>query len=190
MTCKTSVDAVKIKYIFDCDGFSYSGRFELKEIAIGNLDTSEIELYHAKLTKNFNQLTGKQKRGVCYCTYNLHGMDYSNERGDLPLGAIYDLLENYCIDADSNGRLIGYKGGHYELDILKKLNYAHLAVNIETFGCPRFDILCSTLDNTSRFFTRYAQCGKHRKLRKSQAVVHCSRVEIAYFIQFMYNTYK
>lgn len=182
--------AKQIKYIFDCDGFSIDGEFHVKEVAIGNLDTGEINLYHFQLPKLYNQLTGKLKYQVRWLTNNIHGLRYENDHSDLPINEMSIKIQTACVDADLNKRTIGYKGGHIEYDILKRLKYSHLAVNIEIFGCPRFDILYTTLNlnKTSPLFNSCIQCHKHVKAKNpNKKLAHCSRVEVVYFMNFIYN---
>lgn len=191
-----SVDqAKKIKYMFDCDGFSVGGEFLVKEIAIGNLDAMTVDLFHYRLPNSYHQLPPKIKYQVRWLTKNLHGLRYENDLFDLPLSAINETISKLCADCELNGRLIGYKGGHIEVDILKLLNYGHLAVNIEKYGCPRFDVLYKTINVTENMplYHYKIACSKHvavKTISNYKKMAHCSRVELVYFMAFLNSFIK
>lgn len=53
--------AKKIKYMFDCDGFSINGEFLVKEIAIGDMDAMTVDIFHYQLPNCYHQLSPKTK---------------------------------------------------------------------------------------------------------------------------------
>lgn len=161
-----------INFIFDVDGFEIDGKFLTKELAIVNLKTKEVKSYTFKVGE-FSELSKKNKKTVLWLTKNVHGLRFEDSPNDRPQSEVYDIVYEYCLKALLNDQFIGYKGGHYEKDILEHLNHGSLGVNIESYGCPKVEKL---VDEESKKY----MCDKHVSDN-----VHCPKVEVFCFMRYL-----
>lgn len=169
-------------YLIDVDGFEIEKVFLVKELAIGNFSSSYIQLFSYKVG-DYRDLTSKQKHQAAWVTKCIHGLRFESVPTDFPQNQIQSDLRKICIDAEQTGKLIGYKGGHYELDLLKSIGYGHLGYNIELLSCPKLEIL----------FERYPeaiqkQCSNHNPIvnkLKNLTIAHCPQMEVYCFMKFV-----
>lgn len=169
-------------YLIDVDGFEVNKKFLVKELAIGYLDTMQIDLICYKVGR-FKDLTVPQQRHVSWVTRYIHGLRFDSKHNEYPQNDVFEHILDICVTAEKNNQLIGYKGGHYELDILKTLGYQHLGYNIEHIMCPKLEVL----------FEKYPeaiseQCSNHQPIVnkiRNVTIAHCPRMEIYCFMRFV-----
>ena len=181
-----------IKYLCAINGFHnrLSG-FEIKELSILNRDTMELntEYYRVGKFTNLHQLDQKM---VKYVTFNVHGLRYGNETTDKPQCEAFIDLERACDDArNDGGRLIGYKGCAPLLEKLKSIDRADVALDIEEYECPTFDVVAKQYPNVVEEFYRNETCARHSSIVKrrrleseQQSCIEkkfCSRVRVLAF---------
>nr|WOJ45393.1 AmNV_68 [Apis mellifera nudivirus] len=194
----------RIKYLIDIEGFRVGTQFMAKELGILDMDNYSVwSRYFA--VGNFSALSARDRRQVIYLTNNVHGLRYEDEHDDEPQSAICEYVKILASHAASENRLIAYKGGHYELDIISNVGYAHCAFNIESLGCPRFEFIANTQKEWLRDGMIH-KCLRHINPRgiltprpselKSgirKRILHCPRVELWCFmlwlnwLRFQYN---
>ncbi|ATY70247.1 OrNV gp005-like protein [Tomelloso virus] len=173
-----------IAYLFDLDGFEVDGKFLVKEMAIGELKTGDIRKYTYKVGK-FSDLSAENRRRVAWVTQHIHGLYFDNPIYGYNQSALYDHIDEICKLAEKSNSLIGYKGGHYELDILKELGYQHLGYNIENLKCPKLEVLFTKYPEAF-----YYQCSDHHKIKnkiKNLTLAHCPQMEVYCFMNYISN---
>lgn len=172
----------RLGYLIDVDGFEVNSKFLVKELAVGCFDNNLITVFCFKVGK-FSKLSAAQRSSVSWVTRHIHGLKFSDLPSDLPQSDVSVEIEALCVSAERRGVLIGYKGGHYELDILKSLGYAHLGFNIEQLGCPKLEVLFQKYPNALDY-----QCENHMpitKTIKNLTIAHCPRMELYCFMRFV-----
>ena len=103
---------------------------------------------------------------------------------DVPFGVNFMKLSSlecvvssfFCeVKRDVNS-VLGYKGGHYEKDLLVSLSIPSL--NLEEYGCPKAEELIKTM-------IWLETCGHHLV---PDAYLHCPNVEVEAYAQWMEKT--
>lgn len=160
------------------DGFTINKKFRCKELAYIDVDTEQSYSYGVKLILNKKDLSGKDQTHVWYCTNIIHGLKFIDYASDCTQKEINDVLKKLSIDAGKDGRLLAYKGGRCESDLLKKLDIWNF-VDLEEFNCPKFDNLIK-MDYYKP--VKSYDCGYHSKLKDPSKVAHCPLLEV-----YVYN---
>lgn len=181
-----------LRYILDLDGFVIQKCFLAKEMAVCDLFTGHISLHRFKVG-DYKQLSMKARRQVTWVRNHIHGLDFCDLETDLPQIQMQAIVEQICKTATENNELIGYKGGHYEYDLLNSLGYSNLACNIEILGCPRLEVLIESypppcifdMDPTNKA-TANGGCPHHKTIQNPHQP-HCPRLEVAYFRNYIYE---
>ncbi|KAK0071525.1 hypothetical protein PV326_001154 [Microctonus aethiopoides] len=177
----------QVKYIFDLDGFSINKKFVCKEAAGVNIFTGQRFLRFYNVSDIPVQY--EDWRGIKFVSRYIHGLKFEDMNGDLDQDDLIELIEDMCRDADHGGWLIGYKGGHVEKDLLNKLGYGHLGVNIEDFGCPKFE-------NLLQQYPKWMEncplpCNRHHSvIDKKTGIIktaHCALTECVMFAKYIYS---
>lgn len=173
----------KLGYLIDVDGFELNKTFLVKELAIGHFDSLKIDLYSYKVG-NYNDLPHHHKRQVRWVRKYIHGLNFDSKATDYQQHKVMDHIREICIEAEKNNKLIGYKGGHYELDILKSLGYRHLGCNIEIFFCPKLEVLFEKYPEAL-----HEKCSNHLAISsgfiKNLTVAHCPKMEVYCFMRYV-----
>lgn len=168
--------------MIDLDGFNLDGTFKTKELAIGNMDTNVVDLYHFQVG-NFDDLTSREKKDVTWVKNNIHGLYYRDYDGDLPESRLMEIMSSICNQAKSERRLIAHKGGSFEIDLMRKLGFGNLALNIEKLDCPPLEKLLTWYPTFNYLY--YFQCGRHCPIKKRVKVPHCPRLEVRCFMDYV-----
>lgn len=182
MTSEFIQIAKRVKWFIDLDGFKVDGSFKIKEMAIGNMDTSDIYLGYYQLEIPYDKLSLQDRREVNWVTYHVTGLAFQDFPGDQPQTEVNTMIEELCRKAEVEDRVIAYKGGNHEKDLLNKFGTA--GFNIELLGCPKLEKLLQIyFDDT---VVQKYKCDRHGPVfpRKSGdiTVAHCPRLEVFCFM--------
>lgn len=176
----------KIKYLLDVEGFFVNKRFLIKELAYLDLDDVDerIASYYFRVG-SFLDLRAGDRRQARYLFRHVHGLPFLDFPEDHEQSDAVDLIRYLCENARHMGRLVAYKGGNIERDIIRRLGYGDLAYNIELLGCPTYANLVSFYgESVSRAVQRRDVCARHTGIRRT-AMPHCPRAELRYFARFI-----
>lgn len=171
-----------IKYLLDVDGFTVSGKFLPKEMAVMDLDTGIVENQRYRVG-NFYKLNDRDRKQALYVKNNIHGLKFSDERADLPQYRVLERVRELCAQAEIVDRKVGYKGGHYESDILREIGYAHVGFNIEYLDCPKFETI---ITHNPQWYddAKIYGCGRHF-IRDTRKTPHCPTIELLCFAKWL-----
>ena len=155
--------------IIDMDGFTISRKFYCKELGVIKIKNNEAASYNFNLGINWCDLNGKDKEHCNFVSQKIHKLPFNDPKG-IPLGKLENIVcEFYQSAKYETWSTIGYKGGHFERDLLQKLNIPY--VNLEDFGCPKAEHLFNRL-------VWLETCGKHFG---EDPYLHCPKVEVEAF---------
>ena len=152
--------------IIDMDGFTIDRIFYCKEIGMLNLKEEVAVSYHFKIPFKWSDLSSKDKKSCAYLFKQVHKLPF-HTRDSLPLTCLEDIVRNFYKNIGE--KAIGYKGGHIERVLLKKLNIPN--INLEMFGCPKAEHLFKQM-------VWLETCGKHVG---EDPYKHCPKVEVEAF---------
>ena len=159
----------RIVGIIDMDGFTIAKKFYCKELGIINVKHNEGLSYHFNLGINWYDLSPKDQKNCAFVSEKIHKLEFEDPKG-IPLAnlscIVYNFYKSTKIDDMST---IGYKGGHFERDLLRKLKIP--SVNLEDFGCPKAVHLFDKL-------VWLETCGRHIG---EDPYLHCPKVEVEAF---------
>lgn len=176
-----------VRFVIDVDGFplTHPSRFVVKELAYIDLFTNQVCNYYFQVSSRYHDETPSNQRQIRYVYRNVHGMRYSDQPGDKPQHVVDDIARELARVAIDSNAFIAYKGGQYETRIFERVHAAELLVNLEHFGCPKFDVLfASSCVDLAEFATNSVHCSRHTGLRKTSSVAHCPRIEVVVFAQW------
>lgn len=142
----------KITHLIDADGFTLRGDFWVREMTILRLSDNQATRYEFRLPFYYDELTDEEKSAVIFLCKRIHGMRFSS-RVPVNIGPrvralrkadkdeALKCLQEYITAEEKTcpHPLFAYKGGYIEMNWLTKLGIP--SVNLEIFGCPKFDVL-------------------------------------------------
>nr|WDA64958.1 hypothetical protein NFEMFJFI_00006 [Oryctes rhinoceros nudivirus] len=173
--------ASNLGFLIDVDGFELNRVFLVKELAIGYFKSARIELYSYKVG-DYSLLTSAQQRQVSWLTRHIHGLEFDSKDDEHPQSRVADHILDVCRKAEQSNTLIGYKGGHFELDLLREAGYEHLGFNIEQLAYPKLESLFAEYPYAHR-----ESCPNHKgvveKLKRF-TIAHCPRMEVYCFMRY------
>lgn len=179
--------------IFDVDGYeitsgSYS-EFLVKEMAFVSVGLNMSWAGYLQVGDKQNLSKWNQRR-VDWVYYNIHHLPFEDIPHDLPQNEKYNIVKYFCEMAKENNKLIAYKGGHYEKDLIAAVGYGYLSVNLELFQCPKFVDILNSFDEPTKhqFITQYT-CNRHDDLG-SFSNIHCPQLEARCFEKFILDHQK
>ncbi|KAL9984958.1 hypothetical protein ACROYT_G007305 [Oculina patagonica] len=133
----------------------------------------DVGVNHYQQPFRWKALTPLDRQTAKYVYHRIHGLPFEEDPRE-NARSLEDLkgnvLEVYQQSRTLERFLVAYKGGHVEKNLLRELDLP--AINLEHFGCPKFE----KLDNISII----QDCGQHRV----QALGHCAMVECQAFWQW------
>ena len=165
--------------VIDMDGFMINGRFYCKELGVLRVGDAAARSFLFDLGVRWGDLTAKDRRTCRYVTQFIHKLPFGVPRGAeaFEISALGQIVVKFYQRARQNGSsVIGYKGGHYEKDLLASLGVPSL--NLESFGCPKAEGLIERL-------VWLETCGNHTA---ANAYLHCPKVEVEAFGHWMQDT--
>ncbi len=143
MSSSQTRELKKLRYIIDFDGFTVEKKFEVREVGIYDIFTRSSFGRRFKCTRTYNQLSVQERHAALYCI-QLHQIPFDSD-DDIPGATAQSQLCTYLSETLESGFTAGFKGGHFELDVLNQIGYPN--VNIETYGCPKIsDLSADVLD--------------------------------------------
>lgn len=173
---------MQLIYLIDADGFEIDNVFLVKELAVAHFDSEKIDLYCYKVGE-YRNLSKINQRRASWVTRHIHGLAFDSPAENLEQDQVLEHLSALCVEAEKQNKRIGYKGGHYELDFLRKLGYGHLGINIESLGCPKLERLFDKYPESAQY-----QCSNHAKIDntiKNLTIAHCPKMEVYCFRNFV-----
>ena len=163
----------KVCVVIDMEGFKVCKKFVVRELGWCDYRGVECEAFQYRPKLPFSALTPQDQRAARYLKRSVHGLSYyprtweAHEVDDV----CKDVVNVYMRHKSQQRQYVGYKGGHYEKDLLRNLHIP--SFNLELAGCPRFDQM-------PRLCTM-ASCGEHVDPVKH----HCAKVECYHFVQWV-----
>lgn len=186
----------RLKYIIDIEGFRVNGKFYAKELGVIDVDNESVWSIYYKVG-SFAKLNQQDRNQAIYLTNNVHGLRFEDEEDDEDQSSLLEDIRYLAERASYLGRCIGYKGGHYERDLLESLGYGRYAYNIEILGCPRFEYIANMCLSWYERAKKH-QCSRHvnpsgilpprpSEIRSGvhTRVLHCPRVELYCFLLWL-----
>lgn len=165
--------------VVDFDGFYVDKKFYAREMGFSSLTKDYYGSFRFKLNHLYGSLTEKDWQCVKYTTNFIHGLSFRSlpwENELFRVENLKDLLRNeYLYSKTAEKYRVAFKGGHLEKDVLEEMEIPH--VNLEDFGCPKFERLEFSLKN-------FDDCGYHVKHKKGISV-HCPMVEARAFAEWV-----
>ena len=159
----------RIVGIIDMDGFTIAKKCYCKELGVLQIGNDEGSSYHFNLGINWQDLSVKDQQQCIFVSEKIYKLRFEDPKG-IPLANLEGIVQEFyeCIKRDTLST-IGYKGGHFERDLLRKLNIP--SVNLEDFGCPKAEHLFDKL-------AWLETCGMHIG---KDPYLHCPKVEVEAF---------
>ena len=119
----------------------------------------------------FHLLHRDDKRQISFLTQHIHGLPYVPSDAEQPVSESVDTLVQrlYADSVYGDRRRVAFKGGHLERDVLLRLNIPYL--DLETLGCPKYDLLRQGHEPTCRY---HASPDRH----------HCAMAECRVFFDW------
>lgn len=164
--------------VLDLEGFMIENKFVVRELGYyaWTGDHGRMAFYPPM---TWNELSPKDRKTVWFVKYHVHGLTFSPMREEqahpqsLLTPTLLSLYESFKTEKLN---VVAYKGGRVEMDLLNSLHIP--SVNLESYGCPRFDSLLSTIVEP------LPNCGFHCHCPNG----HCSMVEChAYWLWMITN---
>ena len=155
--------------IIDMDGFKINKKFHCKELGTLRMDKEVAVSWHFDIGIEWTDLTYKDKKACMYLTKYIHKLPFHTtwSESTLPLSHLDDIVKDFYNDIGQ--RMIAYKGGNIERDLLKKLNIP--GINLEDYGCPKAE----SLFNKQVWLET---CGQHIG---TDPYKHCPKTEVEAF---------
>ena len=169
---------MQIVYLIDFETIRIQHKqFCIREMAISTINPNEIIFHkHYKPCKKLYELPKSYRNAYLYCKYYVHGLDYYPETSAAPCTEALEDIVNVIPDKNA---YVGYKGGCGERRVLNLLGYDNI-INIEDYGCPKFNNLTDTYD------VSLEPCSEHRFTKK----VHCPKDELKMFGLWLKDFYS
>ena len=176
-------------FILDLEGFFLNKTFHVRELAYYTWN-GEHGRHAFFIPVPYKNLSDKEKRTVNFVRRKINGLTYQPIHAEhfQNVKVLDDLIKDIYVmyKGCSSGErtVVGYKGGHVEKDLLKKLNIPCL--NLETLGCPKYDKLRQIIPKN----TLLSSCGFHA----DDNVHHCPVTEChafwCWYKSFIVNTWR
>lgn len=154
--------------IIDMDGFLVGKTFHCKELGVLKVGEDAATSYFFDIGVRWRGLTPKQPRRCMFVTRNIHKLPFGVPRGTkaFHISDLNTIVKDFYDSIKSkNLSSIGYKGGHFERDLLQKLKIP--SINLESFGCPKAELLFNRLV----WLETCGHLGEH-------SYQHCPKVEV------------
>ena len=156
----------------DVDGFRVQGEFVVRELGWCDRDAKRVGRFHYRPNVPYSRLNNRDRRSVAYVQKHVTGLPYfpgPKERDVHVQDQVKDdIVEIWRKCKTPLARVVAYKGGHVERDLLEDLRIP--SVNLETIGCPKYE-QCTPLS---------FDCGCH-----GQTPHHCSMSECYAFMTWL-----
>ena len=159
----------RIVGIIDMDGFTIAKKFYCKELGVLKIGNDEGLSYHFNLGIKWQDLRTEDQQNCKFVVKKINKLHFEDPDG-IPLANLEGIVQEFyeCIKCNTFST-IGYKGGHFERDLLRKLKIP--SVNLEDFGCPKAVHLFDKL-------IWLETCGRHIG---KDPYLHCPKVEVEAF---------
>ena len=162
--------------VMDMDGFVINKKFYCKELGLLKVGDVAARSYFFDIGFEWSELWGKDRRTYDYVMRFIYKLPFGVPQGAgaYELLVLEEIVATFYYRAKRNERsIIAYKGGHFERDLLAKLNIP--ALNLECFGCPKAREL---IDQMIWLET----CGNHTTCN---AYLHCPKIDVEAFGQWL-----
>ena len=154
--------------IIDMDGSKINKKFYCKELGTLRMDKEVVVSWHFDIGIEWADLTYKDQKACMYLTKYIHKLPFHTTWCEsLPLSHLDDIVKDFYDDIGQ--RMIAYKGGNIERDLLKKLNIP--GINLEDYGWPKAESLFNKL-------VWLETCGQHIG---TDPYKHCPKTEVEAF---------
>ena len=167
----------------DLDGFRLEDDFIVREMGRCDKSCLHMGFHHYSHNRKWSTLSKKEQRTVIYVRDMVTGLTFKPrpvefQRGSIGLQAsvakdVFALWERFKTPKQC---VVAYKGGTLEKKLLIQLQVPY--VNLEDFGCPKFEYLPDYYFHF-RYFHFSVHCGCHLNSR-----FHCSMAECHGFMRW------
>ena len=152
--------------IIDMDGFVVNKEFYCRELGMLNVDKDTGMSWHFNTGLNWQNLSLKDQKCCAYVCRQIMKLPFNDYRA-LQLNHLPEIVKCFYSELKiSETSTLAYKGGHFEKELLQKLNIP--AVNLEIYGCPRADHIFKDM-------VWLETCGKHFGKNSYR---HCAKAEV------------
>ena len=176
--CSKDLFCDNLCLIIDLDGYTVQGRFEARELGYYSWQGDRGGWFF-DVTVPYKRLTRQEQYEVRKVKRDIMGLPYRPLKQERPVfhqrdlnNKIWQLYQEFSTDVR---RVVGFKGGHFEKDILVKLKIPYK--DLEKLRCPKYDILRETITSVD------VGCGCHFCPEKH----HCPQVECEAFWEWTRN---
>ena len=166
----------EIVAIIDMDGYHIQDKFLCKEMGLLKVGDTEAKSFFFDINQRWGDLTHKDRKTCSYVQNRILKLPFGVPRGvkAFQISELEAIVENFYTETRKNSEsTFAFKGGHYEKDLLAKLNIP--SVNLEWFGCPKAEKLFDQL-------IWLETCGNHIE---NNAYQHCAKVEVEAYALWM-----
>lgn len=174
----------RICLIVDFDGFQLKGRpFLVREL--GYVSTTSNDCGVASFDLSGVPVYPEDLPTVRYVRRFIHGLPFHPKFDEH--ARPYDTLDDYILQLyhrykTSSRDLVAYKGGSCERIKLQQLGVP--SVNLEAFGCPKYDVLLQDDDDR----TGEEHCCRLHDRSYGGKVFHCALAEVKAFKRWLLRT--
>ena len=162
--------------IIDMDGFYVHRSFLCKELGIMRVGATYAESYFFDINVRWSDLDNETKRQCSYVIRNIHRLPFGVPQGvrSVRLSQLNEIVTDfYERHRRGPGSTLAFKGGHFERDLLTRLNIP--SADLEAYECPKADSLICDLGWVET-------CGNHMTFN---AFDHCPKVEVESYEQWL-----
>ena len=162
--------------IIDMDGFSIEKEFYCKELGMFKVGDLAARSYFFDLGIRWSDLCAKDRKSCWYVMRNIHKLPFGVPYGvkASKITELSDIVWGFYNEVKQSERSrLAYKGGHYERDLLTKLNIP--SIDLEKYGCPKAEILINEL-------VWLETCGNHTV---ADAYAHCAKLEVEAYAHWL-----
>ena len=155
--------------IIDLDGFVVRNSFQTRELGYYTWQGDKgVHFFDIDHRYTYQKIRQKDRATIDYVSKCVTGLPYRPAQCERPVYQQKDLrkvIRNLYLEFRTEQRThIGFKGGHFEKDLLRDLSIPY--VDIEEWGCPKYDDLavtkrpdgCGCHSDDERFHCAQAEC--------------------------------
>jgi len=129
------LDDIKNLYIVTCNGFNTEKGYFFKEISLYN---HHIKYHWTVKLPTLDESNEKEQNQILFCTKYIHGLQFQNNNFDLHIFQIKDLLIKMKRMSPEANFVVK---GDYNLKKFLTHRCKLECVDLESFGCPKYDPL-------------------------------------------------
>ena len=108
--------------IIDMDGFTVARKFHCRELGVIEVGKDVGKSYLFDMGIRWQDLSSKEQKSCMFPTRDIHKLPFVASRGSFPLSNLNAIVKRSYDNVKQNEEsTIGYRGGHFERDLLKQI---------------------------------------------------------------------